>query len=124
MVEQRIGGGGDVDGGLRQLDRLSALGFRFSMDQVASLNLDYNWLAQNHFRFVKIEARALIEAFDAPSSDLDIHAQDLKHTLERHGIDLIVEKIETEPDLLEVLDLEVDFGQGYLFGEPQLARSA
>ena len=39
-------------------------------------------------------------------------------------MNLIVEKIETEPDLLEILDLQVDYGQGYLFGEPQSARSA
>ena len=109
---------------LTQLARLSSLGFRFSMDQVGSLGLDYGWISRHHFRFVKIEAQTLIEELTTPSGELDIDAQDLKRTLERHGINLIVEKIESEPELLEILDLQVDYGQGYLFGEPQYARSA
>ncbi len=108
----------------RQLSRLAAMGFRFSMDQVASLSLDYDALAGRHFKFVKIDARTLIEEFDAPNSRLDIDVVDLKRTLERHGIDLIVEKIESEPMLLDVLDLHVDFGQGYLFGEPKVGQEA
>ena len=108
----------------RQLTGLAAMGFRFSMDQVASLSLDYGSLAERHFKFVKIDARTLIGEFDAPSSRLDIDVVDLKRTLERHGIDLIVEKIENEPMLLDVLDLHVDFGQGYLFGEPRVGQEA
>ncbi len=108
----------------RQLSRLAAMGFRFSMDQVASLGLDFATLSERHFKFVKIDARTLIEEFDAPSSGLDIDVVDLKRTLERHGIDLIVEKIENEPMLLNVLDLHVDFGQGYLFGEPKVGQEA
>lgn len=37
-------------------------------------------------------------------------------------MDLIVEKIEIKSDLLELLDLRVDFGQGHLFGAPRLTR--
>ncbi len=47
----------------------------------------------------------------------------LKRTLDSYAIDLIVERIETEAMLLEVLDLHVDFGQGFLFGEPRIAKS-
>jgi cyclic-di-GMP phosphodiesterase, flagellum assembly factor TipF len=45
-----------------------------------------------------------------------------KHALDEQAIDLIVEKIESEQSLLEILDLPVDFGQGYLFGEPRAAK--
>jgi cyclic-di-GMP phosphodiesterase TipF (flagellum assembly factor) len=38
------------------------------------------------------------------------------------GIDLIVEKIETEQMLVELLEYSIDFGQGYLFGEPRLSK--
>ena len=38
------------------------------------------------------------------------------------AIDLVVERIETEPMLVELLDLQIDFGQGYLFGEPRIAK--
>ncbi len=37
-------------------------------------------------------------------------------------VDLIVEKIETERMLMELLDYHIDFGQGYLFGEPRLSQ--
>ena len=47
---------------------------------------------------------------------------DLKDALTRAGIDLVVEKIEHERTVRELLDYGVDFGQGYLFGEPRPAR--
>lgn len=106
------------------LTRLANMGFRFSLDQVNSLNLDFGRLGRDHFRFVKIEADKIIAEFENPGGDTDIEIQDLKRTLERQGIDLIVEKIESESGLLDVLDLEVDFGQGYLFGEPQRSQLA
>ena len=48
----------------------------------------------------------------------------MKQTLDRYNVDLIVEKIERESDLIELLDLNIDFGQGFLFGEPRLSRAA
>lgn len=101
----------------RQLARLAALGFRFSLDQVATLNLDYGALARQHFKYIKIDVQTLLRELPQPSTDIDL--QDYKKALERQGIDLVVEKIETEKQLLEVLDFHVDYGQGYLFGEPR-----
>ena len=100
-----------------QLSRLAALGFRFSLDQVSSLNLDYGALAEQHFKFIKIDAETMLRELPQPTTDIDL--QDFKKVLERQGIDLIVEKIETEDVLLDILDFHVDFGQGYLFGEPK-----
>ena len=48
-----------------------------------------------------------------------IHAADFKELLNRYGLDLIVEKIETEREVIEVVELDVDYGQGFLFGEPR-----
>ena len=107
-----------------QLTRLAGMGFRFSMDQVASLNLDYAALANQQFKFVKVEASTILEEFNKPSGSVDIDIRDLKRTFERHGLDLIAEKIESEPMLLELLDFHIDFGQGYLFGEPKLSQAA
>ncbi len=36
---------------------------------------------------------------------------------------MIVEKIETEPQLVELLDHNIRYGQGYLFGEPSESKS-
>jgi cyclic-di-GMP phosphodiesterase TipF (flagellum assembly factor) len=100
-----------------QLSRLAALGFRFSLDQVSSLNLDYGALAEQHFKFIKIDAETMLRELPQPTTDIDL--QDFKKVLERQGIDLVVEKIETEDLLLDILDFHVDFGQGYLFGAPK-----
>lgn len=53
-----------------------------------------------------------------------IHAADFKALLNRFKLDLIVEKIETEHDVIEMVELDVDFGQGYLFGEPRPVRDS
>lgn len=102
------------------LDGLRRLGFRFSMDQVTSLDLDWNELARHEIRFVKLDAARLLDP-DGRFADPRV-VRDLRQQLDRNNIDLIVEKIETEPQLVELLDLYIDFGQGYLFGEPRLAR--
>ena len=104
----------------RHLNRLALFGFRFSMDQVASVRLDFGALAAQHFKFVKVDAGSLLSSIDAGASETDV--REFKRTLDRHGIDLIVEKIESEQTLRELLDFNIDFGQGYLFGEPRLGK--
>ncbi|HSR72178.1 MAG TPA: EAL domain-containing protein, partial [Kiloniellales bacterium] len=102
--------------GARLLDRLAALGCRFSLDQVTDLDLRPRILAARQVRFIKIEAGVLRARL--------AEGRGLLRALRRHGIDLIVEKVEEEGNLLELLEYEIDFGQGFLFGEPRLARPA
>ena len=104
-----------------QLKLLASLGFRFSMDQVSSLNLDYDDLMAQHFKYIKVEAGTLLAELISPTTSIAI--EDIKRVFDRHGMDLIVEKIETEPALIELLDFRIDFGQGYLFGEPCLSAA-
>jgi cyclic-di-GMP phosphodiesterase TipF (flagellum assembly factor) len=104
----------------RDLDRLAQMGFRFSIDQVSDLDIDAATLSGRHFRFLKLEAGRVTEA--ARNGLFGNDPKLLKRTLDSYAIDLIVERIETEPMLLEVLDLHVDFGQGFLFGEPRIAK--
>ena len=105
---------------LAGLDQLARLGFRFSMDQVSDLNLDVAALGARNFRFLKIEASRLLEATQGSGTRLDMKA--FKRALDRSGIDLIIEKIESDSILVELLDLPIDLGQGFLFGEPRPAR--
>lgn len=104
----------------QHLRQLASLGFRFSVDQVTSLNIDYGDLMRHRFKYVKIDTDVMLSEFRDPSGHIAI--EDIKRVVDRHGMDLIVEKIEKESDLLELLDLRVDFGQGYLFGAPKLTR--
>ncbi len=105
---------------LKELDRLRELGFRFSVDQVSDLNLDVDALANRQFGFVKVEAGILLGKIRSDPPEVDV--RDFKAVLDRAGIDLIVQKIEGESDLVELLDYNIDFGQGFLFGEPRPAR--
>ncbi|MES1989397.1 MAG: EAL domain-containing protein [Pseudomonadota bacterium] len=101
------------------LGQLADLGFRFSMDQVTSVRLNAPVLHDLNFRFVKIPAALLTGAVEG---DNDIHVGDIKEVLKRNGIQLIVDKIETEREVVDILDMNVEFGQGYLFGEPKPVR--
>ena len=101
------------------LASLANLGFRFSMDQVTKLNFNPMVLHDLNFRFIKIPAALLTEANEG---DSDIHVHDIKEVLKRNGIQLVVDKIETEREVVNILDMNVELGQGYLFGEPRPVR--
>ena len=101
----------------RQLGRPAALGFRFSLDQVNSLNLDYGALTEQHFKYIKIDAATMLREVRQPIIDIDL--QDFKKALERQGIDLVVEKIETEDVLRDTLDFHVDFGRATCSANPR-----
>jgi cyclic-di-GMP phosphodiesterase TipF (flagellum assembly factor) len=106
----------------RPIVNLASLGYRFSLDRVTDTALDTRGLAGMGFRFVKIEANTLLGKIRGPNPALDMQA--FRLSLDRAGIDLIVEKIEAEDTLRELLDYNIDFGQGYLFGEPRLSAEA
>ncbi|MGE0752102.1 MAG: EAL domain-containing protein [Variibacter sp.] len=104
-----------------RLGELAKLGFRFSLDRVADLDLAPQALAAQSFRFVKIPAALLLDRAAATSADIDI--ADLSSLLGRFGIDLIAEKIETEAAVVDILDYDVRLGQGFLFSPPRPMRA-
>ncbi len=99
-----------------ELDRLGSLGFRFSMDQVTDFRFDPNALARRNFRFVKIDARKVVEYANGATGTEFLR---LRTQMMEARVALVVEKIESEAELVEVLDLDADYGQGFLFGEPK-----
>jgi cyclic-di-GMP phosphodiesterase TipF (flagellum assembly factor) len=107
-----------------EMESLSALaerGFRFSMDHVGDLRLEPRELAERSFRFLKVPAKLLLNRGVAAQSD--IHPEDLADLLARSGIDLIAERIENESMVLDLLDYDVRFGQGFLFSQPRPVRN-
>ena len=103
------------------LAALAELGFRFSMDHVTDLRLEPRDLAERGFRFVKVPA-ALLLSRSGPATT-DIHPADFSDLLGRFGIDLIAEKIESEGTVVDLLDFDVRFGQGFLFSPPRPVRA-
>jgi cyclic-di-GMP phosphodiesterase, flagellum assembly factor TipF len=102
------------------LASLAELGFRFSMDHVADLCVEPRELAESGFRFIKVPA-ALLLSRAAESGD--IHPADFSDLLGRFGIDLIAERIEGESTVVDLLDYDVRFGQGFLFSPPRPVRA-
>ena len=103
------------------LSALAERGFRFSMDNVTDLRLDPQDLRERSFRFLKAPAKLLLNR--APAVPSDIHVADLADLLARDGIDLIAEKIESESMVVDLLDFDVRFGQGFLFSPPRPVRA-
>lgn len=101
------------------LNGLARLGCRFSMDGIDQLPIDVRFLHAKHIRYVKIDAPVLLKNMSEQGGFSRIRR--MKDDFDRNGIDLIATHIEAENELVELLDIEIDYGQGYLFGEPERA---
>jgi cyclic-di-GMP phosphodiesterase TipF (flagellum assembly factor) len=114
----------------RHMARLADLGFRFSIDKVSDLDLDFQDLARADVKFVKIGAQMLLDQLEENENSLvirslpDLQAQDFANLTRRYGLELIAEKVESERQVVDVLELDIGYGQGHLFGEPRAIRDA
>jgi cyclic-di-GMP phosphodiesterase TipF (flagellum assembly factor) len=43
--------------------------------------------------------------------------------MSRHGIDLVADRIESENVVVDLLEIDVRFGQGFLFAQPRPVRA-
>jgi cyclic-di-GMP phosphodiesterase TipF (flagellum assembly factor) len=103
------------------LAAIAERGFRFAMDNLTDLRVEPRELTERGFRFIKAPATLLLNRVGAVSTD--IHPADLSDLLGRFGIDLIAEKIEAEGAVVDLLDYDVRFGQGFLFSPPRPVRA-
>lgn len=104
----------------KHLAALTELGYRFSVDHVTNLRIEPRELADRGVRFIKVPASLLLDQKQTSASD--IHPADMPDLLGRFGIDLIVERIEEERAVVDLLDYNVRFGQGFLFAVPRPLR--
>lgn len=106
-----------------EIENLAALaqrGYRFSIDNVTDLRIEPRELADRGVRFFKVPAALLLEHSEQVPAH--IHPHDLPDLLGRYGIDLIAERIEGERAVVDLLDYDVRFGQGFLFAAPRPLR--
>ncbi|CAM3221296.1 flagella assembly cyclic-di-GMP phosphodiesterase TipF [Asticcacaulis taihuensis] len=112
----------------RNMAKLADLGFRFSLDKVTSIDFDLQDLHRSDVRYVKIGANLLLEQLleveGKPAMKFlkDIHAGDYAGLLARYGIEVIAEKVESEKQVVDILDIEIGYAQGHLFGEPRAIK--
>jgi cyclic-di-GMP phosphodiesterase TipF (flagellum assembly factor) len=118
FTQSGLRGAGPIE--TESLAALRACGYHFSMDNVTDLRLEPRELASRGFRFVKLRANLILNRGGIAA---DIHPGDLPDLLGRFGIDLIAEKIESEGSVVDLLDYDVKFGQGFLFSPPRPVRA-
>jgi cyclic-di-GMP phosphodiesterase TipF (flagellum assembly factor) len=108
--------------------KLADLGYRFSLDKVTDLQLDLVDLSRADVKFLKVGAGVLADQLSEVNGRLtlkaakDLDAADFAAMNRRYGVELIAEKIEDERQVIGVLELDVRYGQGHLFGEPRAIR--
>jgi cyclic-di-GMP phosphodiesterase, flagellum assembly factor TipF len=102
------------------LAALAGRGFRFSMDNLSDLRIEPRELTERGFRFIK--APATLSLNRARAASTDIQPAEFSDLLGRFGIDLIAERIESESVVVDLLDYDVRFGQGFLFSPPRPVR--
>jgi cyclic-di-GMP phosphodiesterase, flagellum assembly factor TipF len=114
----------------RNMAKLADLGFRFSLDKVTDLDFDLQDLSRSDVKFVRVGAQMLLDEMVELDGRLvlkslpDLAAEDFCQLTRRYGVDVIVEKVESERQIVDLLELEVGYGQGHLFGEPRPIREA
>jgi cyclic-di-GMP phosphodiesterase, flagellum assembly factor TipF len=114
----------------RNMGKLADLGFRFSIDKVTDLDLDLQDLSRSDVKFVKIAAQLLLDEMTEVDGRLilrslpDLAAEDFSALARRYGVEVIAEKVETERQIVDTLDLDIAYGQGHLFGEPRAIKDA
>jgi cyclic-di-GMP phosphodiesterase TipF (flagellum assembly factor) len=114
----------------RNMAKLADLGFHFSIDKVSRLDINFLDLARADVTFVKIAAPLLLEELVEDGGRVilrsipELEAADYAALARRHAVELVVEKVESERQVVDILELEIGLGQGHLFGEPRPIRDA
>ncbi len=113
------------------MEKLTALGFRFSIDHAHDIALDLPRLQEAGVRFVKVGGRDLIGQLRDPSGPRPVSniqrrlaGEEVAAVCSRFGVTLIAEKIEEEASVVDILEYDIPFGQGHVFGPPKPIKSS
>ncbi len=104
----------------RALGDLAALGFRFALEDVVDLDMDFAGLKDMGFAFVELDAPVFLDGLPAPGGR--VPASDICRHLADFGLSLIVGRIEDDWLLARILGFGVMFGKGTLFGGARLVK--
>jgi cyclic-di-GMP phosphodiesterase TipF (flagellum assembly factor) len=114
----------------RNMAKLADLGFRFSLDKVVDLDLDFQELSRADVKFLKVGAEVMLSQLlevgghVAMRSLKDLDAADFANLTRRYGVEVIAEKVEAERQVVDILELNIGYAQGNLFGEPRAIRDS
>ncbi|WP_416897652.1 MAG: EAL domain-containing protein [Minwuia sp.] len=97
------------------LDTLRTMGFRLSVDHVDTLDLDMAELIRRGAHFIKVDCDPLLSQGTGSAGDV-------RAMLSSSSVTLIASKVETEDQVVELVESDIRLAQGYLFGEPRPMR--
>jgi cyclic-di-GMP phosphodiesterase, flagellum assembly factor TipF len=103
--------------GENNLASLAELGFAFALTEIADLKLDLAWLKRQSFRFIKMDATLLGVLGTDPTHDIAV--DNFLTRVGRQGLELIVDNITDEAVIVDVVERNVKWGEGKLFGGPR-----
>lgn len=103
---------------LKIMDGLRQLGCQFSLDNITQSTINASKLRSLGIHFIKMNSDHLIDLCSTPYGEMELAR--FKSRLDECGVRLIVERLETEQAVVNLLDFEIDYGEGYLFGKPDL----
>ena len=113
------------------MERLTALGFRFSIDHAETLEFDLPRMQASGVRFVKVKGGDMIDQLRDPNGPRPVSSvqrriagEEVSAVCSRYGVTLIAEKIEEEVSVVEVLEYAIPYGQGHIFGAPRPIKSS
>jgi cyclic-di-GMP phosphodiesterase TipF (flagellum assembly factor) len=98
-------------------------GFRFSLEAVTDLDMDFERLALAGFAFVKLDAEVFLGGLPVGPEAI-VPAADICRHFSSSGFALIVGQIDDERRLAEIMGFGVLLGQGTLFGGPRPLKVA
>jgi cyclic-di-GMP phosphodiesterase, flagellum assembly factor TipF len=104
------------------LGSLADMGFRMCVSQLVDARSDLFDLSSHGFRYAKAPASLFLGS--SANARSDIHPQDLSDMAARNGMDLIVDQVESEAQLVELLDCKLKYAQGNLFARPRVVDVA
>ena len=96
------------------------MGFRFALEEVTDLDMDFAALKEMGFAFVELDAPVFLDGL--PAAGGRVPASDICRHLADFGLTLIVGRIEDDWLLARILGFGVLFGKGALFGAPRLVK--
>jgi len=107
-------------GELKNLLSLADLGFRFSLDNIHDLSINFEKLHRLGFRYLKVDGDILLKGED--HAGLNFVTVLLAQQIRESGLKLIAQRLEIQEIADTLYNYGLRLGQGYLYGKPRLIR--
>lgn len=89
-------------------------GVSVALRNATTLRLDFGGLAEKGVRYIETSAHAFLKS---PATLTDFHSSDINDYIKRFGINLVITDLESESEILALLDDGIKLAQGPVMGE-------